>query len=193
MHVQLISNSPYEYSSIGIEYSEMLAAGKLLEKIRRKNSKLADELSQAPVSPVYLQQVLDKMSPPAPKISFPLPPKEKAAAGHIPTLEEVIVIHFNKRQTNEVAATFAVYNGNGGPQGFDIGMTTLRALEAVFRTQGRTIPETEAINSLMMLFLQNISNIRYKRDLLEFLRELPGENEIVHKIVDKLIELCKAA
>jgi len=188
----MINSDPYAYSTNGVNYSGLMAANKIFDDIRRKNSRLADELSKRYVTAAYLQQVLIKMSPPAPKISFPLPPKEPAATGCIPALDEIIAINFYKRQTQEVSATFTVYNG-GEPISLDIGMITLRALEAVFRTAGRTFFEMEAIQYVQTQFLRNISAIRYKRELLEFLRSLPRENGTVNTIVDKLAGLCETA
>lgn len=186
----MISSDPYAYSTNGVNYTGLMAANKILDDIRHKNSKLADELSKKQVTPAYLQQVLIKMSPPVPKISFSLPPKELSAKGYILPLDEIIAVNFYKRQTREVSATFTVYNG-GEPISFDIGMITLRALEAVFRTSGRTFLEMEAIKYVQTQFLRNIANIRYKRELLEFLHSLPRENETVNAIVDKLTVLCE--
>jgi len=196
MSGQIINSAPYsapcEYSANGIDYSEFLAAGRILDKIRGKNSALADELSQKPVTSAYLQQVLEHMSPPPPKTTFALPPKEPAETDYVRSLEEIVVFNFNKRQTNELSAAFAVYDGTG-IKSIDIGMKTLRALEAVFQTPGRTIPEMEAIIYLQALFLRNVPNIRYKRELMEFLNSLPRDNVIVAGVLDKLTVLCETA
>lgn len=188
----MINSDPYAYSTNGVSYSGLMAANKILDDIRRRNSRLADELSKKQVTAAYLQQILIKMSPPAPKISFPLPPKEPSATGRILPLDEIIAINFYKRQTSEISAVFTVYNGRE-PMSFDIGMVTLRALEAVFRTQGRTFSEMEAIQYVQAQFLRNISGIRYKSKLLGFLRALPRENEIVNAITDKIAGLCETA
>lgn len=188
----VINSDPYAYSTNGVNYTGLMVANKILDDIRRKNSRLANELSKKQVTPAYLQQILINMSPPAPKISFPYPPKEPEATGHIFTLDELIAINFYKRQTQEIAAIFTVYNG-GEPVSLDIGMITLRALEAVFRTTGRTFPEIEALKYVQTQFLRNIQAIRYKRELLEFLHDQPRENETVNAIVDKLAGLCDAA
>jgi hypothetical protein len=131
------------------------------------------------------------MSPNTPKVVFTLPHKESGNSNYIRTIEDIIVFNFNKRNTKEVSAIFAVYNGNT-PKQVDIGMTTLRVLEAVFATPGRTIPEMEAIMYLQGEFLRNIPHIRYKHDMLLFLSSLPRETPIVNGIADKLTELCEA-
>jgi len=186
-----ISSNPYEFSTGGVNYNEFLSVQRILDEIREKNSDLADELSQRQISSAYLQQVLKNMKPNAPKVVFTLPHKELGDSNCIRTLEEIIVFNFNKRNTKEVSAIFAVYDGNA-PKQVDIGMTTLRVLEAVFATPGRTIPEMEAIMYLQGEFLRNIPHIRYKHNMLPFLSSLPRENPIVNGIANKLTELCEA-
>jgi len=190
--MQTISSNPYEFTTNGVNYNEIITMQNILDEIRNKNSKLADELSQRPVSSAYLQKVLKDMTPNAPKVSFSLPHKERGDELCIRTLEEIIIFNFNKRNTKEVSAIFAVYDGNT-PKQVDIGMTSLRVLEAVFSTPGRTIPEMEAIVYLQGEFLRNVPKIRYKNDMLLFLAALPRENNIANGIVDKLTELCEAS
>ena len=205
MQGYVMSSNPYEFSDGSVDYGELIAVNKILDKIRNRNDKLADELSRKSFSSAYLQQVLAYMSPPIPKISFTLPPKEAEINERIRTLEEIIVINFNKRQTTEVIAHFAIYSQEGS-KSIDIGMTTLRSLESIFHTQGRTIPEMEALSYLQGIFLQSIPKIRYKQELIAFLRDLSaslnqgeektskrfGKNNIALRIVDRLIELCEA-
>jgi hypothetical protein len=188
----LINSDPYSYSTNGVNYSGLMAASKIIDDIRRKNNKLADELITKDVTPAYLQQILIKMSPSSPKISFHFPPKEAGATGTIPTLDELIALNFYKRQTQEVAGVFTVYS-DGKPVSVDIGMITLRALEAVFRTTGRTFFEMEALKYVQTHLLRSISAIRYKHELLKFLLDLPRENETVNAIVDRLVGLCETA
>jgi hypothetical protein len=192
MPEQVINSNPYGYSRNGINYGELMSVQAALEEIRSKNGDLADELSQRQVSSAYLQQILKQMTPNAPKVSFSLPHKEPGDSLCIRTLEEIIILNFNKRNTSEISATFAVYDGDR-PKQVNIGMTTLRVLEAVFATPGRTIPEMEAVMYLQGAFLRNIPNIRYKRDMQMFLASLPRDNLIVNGIADKLTELCETA
>jgi|GEM_PF-5982504 len=187
----MLNSNPYSYSTVA-NYSGLMAANKILDDIRRKNSKLADELITKDVTPAYLQQILIKMSPPSPKISFHLPPKEPGTTGTIPTLDELIALNFYKRQTREVSGTFTLYNGDE-PVSLEIGMIALRALEAVFRTVGRTFYEIDALKYVQTYLLRNISDIRYKHKLLESLRGVPRENETVNTIVDRLVGLCETA
>lgn len=106
-------------------------------------------------------------------------------------LKEIIIKNFNRCSTEDVIGYFNIFYF-GETSKIVIDISTFKVLDSVFRTTGRLPEEMCAIFKLQTELINNISKLREKSGLLEFLNELTkNEDKVIQEIADTLISLCK--